>query len=345
MRKICHMLSVNRRGSDLKVVRGDLIQLALGGEFDVIVHGCNCQHTMGKGIALAIKQKFPEAYLADCATPKGGGKMGAISVAEISKGTTHFVVVNAYTQLHWRGPEARVDYVALRQAIRKVKQAFAGLRIGYPRIGAGLGGGDWDRIAKIITEELAGEDHTLVEYEPASESDPDQLRSVKYIHLWPVADNRGRSSGRRTGDISDLFRDANPYLFGSERVPPLPVINAFLARGVSNLGMGGGAEWKPFSLTDEEYSAFLRYLDTPVGSRKFYRKKPVEVETPPQDVQSPEDYSRWSLADAMSDPAHHLNTTRVFSMIGGKKVSKSLGESLLDGRGAAWWVERDGGSD
>ncbi|MGE0740414.1 MAG: macro domain-containing protein [Hyphomonadaceae bacterium] len=262
----------------MKTVRGDLLQLALDGAFDVIVHGCNCQHTMGKGIALAIKQKFPEAYLADCATPKGGSKMGSISVAEISKGATRFVVVNAYTQLHWRGPEAKVDYVALRQAMQKVKLAFAGRRIGYPRIGAGLGGGNWDRIASIISEEFAGEDHTLVEFEPANTADPDQLRSVRYTFLFPVADNRGRSFGRRSGDISDLFRDANGYLFSADRVPSLRMINEFLAKGISSLGMGGGAEWKPFSLSEAEYSAFLRYLDTPQGRRKFHRKNPVEIE-------------------------------------------------------------------
>ena len=37
------------------------------------------------------------------------------------------------------------------------------LRIGYPKIGAGLAGGDWTIISKIIDEELKDIDHTLVE--------------------------------------------------------------------------------------------------------------------------------------------------------------------------------------
>jgi O-acetyl-ADP-ribose deacetylase (regulator of RNase III) len=40
--------------------------------------------------------------------------------------------------------------------------AFAGKRIGYPKIGAGLAGGDWSIIEEIIDRELEGEDHTLV---------------------------------------------------------------------------------------------------------------------------------------------------------------------------------------
>ena len=37
-----------------------------------------------------------------------------------------------------------------------------GQRVGLPKIGAGLAGGDWDVIAKIIEEELSGENVTIV---------------------------------------------------------------------------------------------------------------------------------------------------------------------------------------
>jgi O-acetyl-ADP-ribose deacetylase (regulator of RNase III) len=60
----------------------------------------------------------------------------------------------------------RVDYDAVRSVMRGVKEAFAGKRIGYPKIGAGLAGGDWAKIAAIIEEELAGEDHAVVEFVP-----------------------------------------------------------------------------------------------------------------------------------------------------------------------------------
>ena len=55
----------------MNVITGDLLRFALDGRFDVIVHGCNCQCAMGKGIALSIKEQFPEAYAADLATAKG----------------------------------------------------------------------------------------------------------------------------------------------------------------------------------------------------------------------------------------------------------------------------------
>jgi O-acetyl-ADP-ribose deacetylase (regulator of RNase III) len=149
----------------MNTVRGDLLKLGLDGRFDVIVHGCNCQCVMGAGIALAIRKTFPEAFLADCATTKGDrNKLGTISVAPIERNGRSLVIVNAYTQYHWRGRGVLVDYEAVRRVMKNVKTSFPGKRIGYPKIGAGLAGGNWLTIAAIIDEELEGEDHTFVEY-------------------------------------------------------------------------------------------------------------------------------------------------------------------------------------
>jgi O-acetyl-ADP-ribose deacetylase (regulator of RNase III) len=149
----------------MKVVQGDLIELAQSGEFDVIVHGCNCQCAMGAGIAKAIKAAFPAAYDADRKTTKGDrAKLGTISTADVDLAGRTLTVVNAYTQFHWRGKKPLADYDAICGAFRAIKQRYSGRRIGYPRIGAGSAGGDWSVISAIIDEELASEDHTLVEF-------------------------------------------------------------------------------------------------------------------------------------------------------------------------------------
>ncbi len=149
----------------MQTVRGDLLQLTLDGAFDVIIQGCNCQCVMGKGLALSIKQQFPEAYQADLATAKGDpAKLGTISFAKIDRPSASFVIVNGYTQLHWRGSGMKADYDAIVGVMRAVKSQFSGKRIAYPKIGAGLAGGDWERISKIILRELDGENHTYVEF-------------------------------------------------------------------------------------------------------------------------------------------------------------------------------------
>ena len=147
----------------MKELQGDLISLALGGQFDTIVHGCNCFCTMGGGIAKAIRLHFPKAYAADLTTAPGDrDKLGTYSATTVVRHGHELTVVNAYTQYHFQGTGVLVDYPALRQVFSAIAEAFAGTRIGYPKIGAGLAGGDWAVIAAIIDEELAGEDHTLV---------------------------------------------------------------------------------------------------------------------------------------------------------------------------------------
>ena len=87
-----------------------------------------------------------------------------MSIAEIKRESCIFHIVNGYTQFHWRGKGVKADYKAIRKVMQSVKARFAGKRIGYPKIGAGLAGGAWEIIAPIIEDELAGEDHTLVEH-------------------------------------------------------------------------------------------------------------------------------------------------------------------------------------
>lgn len=147
----------------MKIISGDLISLSKDGQFDVIVHGCNCFCTMGAGIAKAIKQTFPQAYAADLRTIKGDrAKLGTYSIASIKLQSSTLQIVNGYTQYDWRGTGVKVDYGAIDKLFSALKKSFSGKRIGYPLIGAGLAGGDWSHIAEVINERLEGENHTLV---------------------------------------------------------------------------------------------------------------------------------------------------------------------------------------
>jgi len=151
----------------MKVTEGDLIKKAKEGEFDLIAHGCNCFCIMGAGIAEGIRSEFPEAFDADQTTTKGSKeKLGTCSFAKIEREGINLIVVNAYTQFDYRGRVVKVDYDAVRLCMKWIKENFEGKRIGLPKIGAGLAGGDWEKISQIIDEELTGEDVTLVKYKP-----------------------------------------------------------------------------------------------------------------------------------------------------------------------------------
>jgi O-acetyl-ADP-ribose deacetylase (regulator of RNase III) len=152
----------------MQTIPGDLIALAKTGRFDVIAHGCNCFCTMGAGIAKTIKAHFPAAYAADLLTTKGDRTKLGTCTSAVMPAHGNLVVVNAYTQFDWRGAGVKVDYDAVASCMRWIKTHHAGTRIGLPKIGAGLAGGDWQRIADIIGKALAGEQVTVVEYLPSS---------------------------------------------------------------------------------------------------------------------------------------------------------------------------------
>ena len=66
---------------------------------DVIAHVANCFNTMGSGVALAIKNEFPDAYAVDCKTTAGDpSKMGTISMSLVSSTTNPHIkaVANMY---------------------------------------------------------------------------------------------------------------------------------------------------------------------------------------------------------------------------------------------------------
>jgi len=75
----------------IKYITANLIELALKGEFDVVIHGCNCMCIMGKGMAKQIAIAFPEACKADKETKSGDVyKLGTYSFAYIKPFTVSF---------------------------------------------------------------------------------------------------------------------------------------------------------------------------------------------------------------------------------------------------------------
>ena len=182
-------------------IKGDLIELAKQGEFDVVIHGCNCFCTMGAGIAPKMAKEFGcNKYDKESEYYKGDiNKLGTIEYgAKILEYYTHLrpfenddvipprvlkfmltkpyinedfkyvIIVNAYTQYyygknHSDGVEKPLDYEALTLCMRKINHIFKGKHIGLPGlIGCGLAGGKEEIVVEIIKKELKDCDVTIV---------------------------------------------------------------------------------------------------------------------------------------------------------------------------------------
>jgi len=151
----------------IKYVEGNLISLGLEGIFDVIIQGCNCFCRMSNGLAKEWRKRLPGAWAADQATRVGQkSKLGAYTSANIFDAKKPLTAINAYTQYTYDRQSKPFDYEAFKAVCGRIKEDFAGKKIGFPKIGAGLAGGDWNEIEKIIEEVLGEEDITIVEFKP-----------------------------------------------------------------------------------------------------------------------------------------------------------------------------------
>jgi O-acetyl-ADP-ribose deacetylase (regulator of RNase III) len=170
----------------MNYVNGDLIKLAKEAIFDVIVHGCNCHSTMGAGIAPQMAKAFGcdrfemELWGSDInklgnidyqTVVLGENTIWSLTDCKNNRNEPELTVVNAYTQFnygrnHADGDLRPFDYEAFTICMRKLNSEFAGKHIGMPKIGAGLAGGNWNRIETIIETELRDCKVTIVNYKP-----------------------------------------------------------------------------------------------------------------------------------------------------------------------------------
>lgn len=154
-----------------KETHGDLLKLALQGEFDAVAHGCNCFCVMGAGIAPQFARHFgaDQFPLED---PKYRGNMNKLGMIDakhiILPNTKPLIVINAYTQYDTRPTYLgqALDYEALTLCFRKINQRYRGKKLGLPQIGCGLAGGSWSIVKKLIHAELADVDVTVVIFNP-----------------------------------------------------------------------------------------------------------------------------------------------------------------------------------
>jgi O-acetyl-ADP-ribose deacetylase (regulator of RNase III) len=148
----------------IKTVKGDILKFTE----DAAGHGCNCKRTMGSGVAKALRAKWPQVYQTDldyveCAGKKKIGKFSRANVGENKK------VYNIYTQVEFlpRGID-HFEYDGFKEGLSAVCDNMLkdGLKsLALPKIGAGLAGGNWSKIKKIIEEvsEEKGIDITIYE--------------------------------------------------------------------------------------------------------------------------------------------------------------------------------------
>jgi len=134
-----------------------------------IAHGCNAQGVMGAGVALQVKTLYPEVfedYKELCSEFKNKSELlGEVLSVEVEGKT----IINCFTQLNFSSDGSKqvsydsVDkcmiyvskFLNLYDKLKPLKEHKFKSSISMPKIGAGLGGGNWEVIEAIIKHRLA----------------------------------------------------------------------------------------------------------------------------------------------------------------------------------------------
>ena len=145
-------------------VSGDLF--ANEHHVQTFAHGCNCQGSMGAGIAKTFRARYPamyEEYRRRCKAEPRQFNLGDCWLWEAENQPWVF---NLGTQEgYWR---SRASYEAIEASLReKMRQADARgvTSIAIPRIGVGYGGLSWRKVRVIIEAAFSDWPGTLVVYE------------------------------------------------------------------------------------------------------------------------------------------------------------------------------------
>lgn len=136
----------------IRYLHGDLLDAPA----EAIVNTVNTRGVMGKGIALQVKQRWPEvdrAYRAAC--KRDQVRLGQMHVVERGglAGGPRFVI-NFPTKDHWRSRSRLGDIESGLAELREVIGSLGITSIAVPPLGCGNGGLDWSDVRPLVEDYL-----------------------------------------------------------------------------------------------------------------------------------------------------------------------------------------------
>lgn len=132
-----------------KIVSGNILHVRKG----YIFHQVNCQGVMGAGLALQIKNAFPNVFkhYQNLIRKDGANTLGKAQVVKVGKMLN---VVNIFGQLGFGRDKRHTDYDALEAAFSSLDVSIREREdIYFPYgFGCGLAGGDWKIVSSLIAK-------------------------------------------------------------------------------------------------------------------------------------------------------------------------------------------------
>lgn len=142
----------------IETIEGDIVELLKRGY--LVAHGCNCFHAMNGGIAYSLSKEFSGIPLADKLYSMKGDK------SKLGDFTTYFddgggICFNLYTQF-FPGKDASYKYI--EKAFKNLNDRLGSSYVYIPKIGAGIGGLEWEKVKEVIDKVTPRLSIVVVEY-------------------------------------------------------------------------------------------------------------------------------------------------------------------------------------
>lgn len=130
----------------IEICQGNILEA----QIEALVNPVNCVGVMGKGLALAVKQAYPENFLLyEAACKAGKVRPGAMFITTTGLINPHYIV-NFPTKRHWKEKSYLEDIqnglFALVVEVKKLQISS----IAIPALGCGLGGLNWKDVEPLI---------------------------------------------------------------------------------------------------------------------------------------------------------------------------------------------------
>lgn len=143
----------------------------LNADVEALVNTVNCAGIMGRGIALQLKDAFPDnfkEYQKACKNEEV--QPGRMLVHALNRLTNPRFIINFPTKRHWKGKSRMEDIEAGLIDLRDTIERLGIKSIAIPPLGSGLGGLNWNEVRPRI-EDMAShlpDVHFLI-FEPLTE--------------------------------------------------------------------------------------------------------------------------------------------------------------------------------
>lgn len=134
----------------IKYVKGDVFSV----KSDYIAHQVNTLGIMGAGIALDIKNKYPNVFVEYNRRCKESGDSLIGTYLPVKVTNEKLVILNCFSQQGISRTKKTTDYEAIKQIFKLIEQAVKPdsiITVPY-KYGCGLANGDWNIVHKIFKD-------------------------------------------------------------------------------------------------------------------------------------------------------------------------------------------------